>query len=57
MFLSLRFFRFHTEREEVLDYDILPPLDDDVQLSVEEYRRKLYQVDKYNSEKIILKFD
>ena len=37
--------RFHNARDEnVLDYDVLPPLDDDVQLSVDEYRRKLYEV-------------
>jgi len=29
--------------EPSLDRDIIPPLDDDVQLTVEEYRRKLYE--------------
>lgn len=37
--------KFHNPEEEIsLDYDIVPPLDDDVQLSVEEYRVKLYEV-------------
>ncbi|XP_048582518.1 extracellular signal-regulated kinase 2 [Nematostella vectensis] len=36
--------RFHNPEEEpALDCDIVPPLDDDVQLSVEEYRVKLYE--------------
>uniref|UniRef100_H2YYZ9 Mitogen-activated protein kinase 15 n=1 Tax=Ciona savignyi TaxID=51511 RepID=H2YYZ9_CIOSA len=35
--------KFHSSREEsMLDYDVLPPLDDDIQLSVAEYRCKLY---------------
>lgn len=39
--------KFHNPDEEPsLDYDIVPPLDDDVQLSVEEYRIKLYEVYK-----------
>ncbi|XP_022089630.1 extracellular signal-regulated kinase 2-like isoform X2 [Acanthaster planci] len=39
--------RFHNVAEEkVLDYDVIPPLDDDVQLSVGEYRRKLYEMIK-----------
>ena len=38
-------YRFQNLKEEkVLDYDVVPPLDDDVQLSVGEYRRKLYEV-------------
>ncbi|KAK3736297.1 hypothetical protein QZH41_020759 [Actinostola sp. cb2023] len=37
--------KFHNPEEELsLDYDVVPPLDDDVQLSVEEYRVKLYEV-------------
>lgn len=40
--------KFHNPDEEPsLDYDIVPPLDDDVQLSVEEYRIKLYEVYKH----------
>ncbi|XP_072017572.1 extracellular signal-regulated kinase 2-like isoform X2 [Amphiura filiformis] len=36
--------RFSNPAEEIaLDYDVVPPLDDDVQLSVNEYRRKLYE--------------
>ena len=27
-----------------MDYDVIPALDDDVQLSVDEYRVKLYEV-------------
>ncbi|XP_038047440.1 extracellular signal-regulated kinase 2-like isoform X2 [Patiria miniata] len=39
--------KFHNAAEEkVLDYDVVPPLDDDVQLSVGEYRRKLYEMIK-----------
>ena len=39
------FDRFSNPAEEIaLDYDVVPPLDDDVQLSVNEYRRKLYEV-------------
>eukprot|EP00058_Branchiostoma_floridae_P008094 XP_002593582.1 hypothetical protein BRAFLDRAFT_88155 [Branchiostoma floridae] len=37
--------RFHNASEELaLDYDVVPPLDDDVQLSVSEYRSKLYEL-------------
>ncbi|XP_071964033.1 extracellular signal-regulated kinase 2-like isoform X2 [Antedon mediterranea] len=37
--------RFHNPEEETsLDYDVIPPLDDDVQLSVNEYREKLYEM-------------
>ncbi|XP_076806688.1 extracellular signal-regulated kinase 2-like isoform X2 [Clavelina lepadiformis] len=37
--------KFHSSREEgSLDYDVLPPLDDDIQLSVAEYRCKLYEM-------------
>lgn len=38
-------FRFHCPaREPSLDYDVILPLGDDVQLSVAEYRNKLYEV-------------
>ena len=37
--------RFHNAAEEIsLNYDVVPPLSDDVQLTVEEYRNKLYEV-------------
>ncbi len=37
--------RFHNPTEERnIGYDVVPPLADDVQLSVEEYRNKLYEV-------------
>ncbi|XP_052684401.1 extracellular signal-regulated kinase 2-like isoform X3 [Crassostrea angulata] len=37
--------RFHNAAEEVsLNYDVVPPLSDDVQLTVEEYRNKLYEM-------------
>ena len=32
------------EEEPAMDYDVIPALDDDVQLTVEEYRVKLYEV-------------
>ncbi|KAK3089406.1 hypothetical protein FSP39_003376 [Pinctada imbricata] len=36
--------RFHNAAEEIsLNYDVVPPLSDDVQLTVEEYRNKLYE--------------
>ncbi|XP_073256948.1 extracellular signal-regulated kinase 2-like isoform X1 [Porites lutea] len=36
--------RFHNPEEEpAMDYDVIPALDDDVQLTVEEYRVKLYE--------------
>ena len=36
--------RFHNPDEEPsMDYDVIPALDDDVQLSVDEYRVKLYE--------------
>lgn len=39
--------RFHNPEEEPsMDYDVIPALNDDVQLSVEEYRVKLYEVGK-----------
>ena len=28
----------------MLNYDVLPPLDDDIQLTVAEYRNQLYEV-------------
>ena len=37
--------KFHNLSEEhSLLYDVIPPVDDDVQLSVAEYRDKLYEV-------------
>uniref|UniRef100_A0A8D0H7X0 mitogen-activated protein kinase n=1 Tax=Sphenodon punctatus TaxID=8508 RepID=A0A8D0H7X0_SPHPU len=37
--------RFHcSTKEPSLDYDVILPLDDDIQLSVAEYRNKLYEV-------------
>ncbi|XP_056018511.1 mitogen-activated protein kinase 15-like [Ostrea edulis] len=37
--------RFHNSAEEIsLNYDVVPPLSDDVQLTVEEYRNKLYEM-------------
>jgi len=37
--------KFHNPSEEhSLPYDVVPPVDDDVQLSVAEYRTKLYDV-------------
>ena len=37
--------RFHNPDEEpFMKCDVVPPLNDDVQLSVEEYRIKLYEV-------------
>lgn len=39
------FLRFHCpSREPSLDFDVILPLGDDVQLSVAEYRNKLYEV-------------
>lgn len=38
--------RFHNPDDEPsLGYEVIPALDDDVQLTVEQYRTKLYQVD------------
>lgn len=37
--------RFHNAAEEiVVGRDIVPPIDDNVQLTVDEYRSKLYEV-------------
>ena len=37
--------KFHKPADEVsLTYDVVPPVDDDVQLTVNEYRDKLYEV-------------
>ncbi|XP_052776856.1 mitogen-activated protein kinase 15-like isoform X2 [Mya arenaria] len=37
--------RFHNPKEEIsLNYDVVPPLSDDTQLSVDEYRTKLYEM-------------
>lgn len=39
--------KFHNPSEELsLSYDVVPPVDDDVQLSVAEYRTKLYDVSR-----------
>lgn len=39
--------RFHNPaREPALNYDIVLPVDDDVKLSVVQYRNKLYEVPK-----------
>lgn len=39
--------RFHNPTEEVtLNVDVRPPIDDNVQLSVHEYRQKLYEVSR-----------
>ena len=39
------FSRFHDPEEEIeLSHDVVPYLDDNVQLSIEEYRGKLYEV-------------
>ena len=36
---------FHNPSEEIVkDYDVVPPLSDDIQLTVDEYRKKLYEV-------------
>ena len=38
-------YRFHNPSEEVsLNFDVVPPLSDDVQLTVDQYRSKLYEV-------------
>ena len=37
--------RFHDPEEELeLNHDVVPYLDDNVQLTIEEYRDKLYEV-------------
>lgn len=37
--------KFYTPSEEMsLSYDVIPPVNDDVQLTVAEYRNKLYEV-------------
>jgi len=41
----LYFHRFHNPSGEIsLNFDVVPPLSDDVQLTVDEYRSKLYEV-------------
>ena len=38
-------FRFHDpDLESVIDHEIVPPINDECQLSIEEYRSKLYDV-------------
>ena len=42
--------RFHNPKEEIsLNYDVVPPLSDSEQLSVDEYRTKLYEVCIYHA--------
>ncbi len=54
--LSICHARFHNPaREPSLVYDVILPLDDDVQLSVTQYRNKLYEVSG-NIPFIIFKF-
>lgn len=37
--------RFNTKKEPLdLGYQVIPPIDDDIQLSVDEYRSKLYRM-------------
>ncbi len=37
--------RFHNPSEEIIKgYDVVPQLSDDIQLTVDEYRKKLYEV-------------
>ena len=37
--------RFHNPSEEITKgYDVVPQLSDDIQLTVDEYRKKLYEV-------------
>jgi mitogen-activated protein kinase 15 len=37
--------RFHNASEEIVKgYDVVPQLSDDIQLTVDEYRKKLYEV-------------
>ena len=37
--------RFHNSADEIsLNFDVVPPLSDDVQLTVDQYRSKLYEV-------------
>jgi len=40
-------FRYCRGGELILDRDVTPPLDDDIQLSVSEYRNKLYEMITY----------
>ena len=40
--------RFHNPSEEIIKgYDVVPQLSDDIQLTVDEYRKKLYEVKIY----------
>jgi mitogen-activated protein kinase 15 len=39
--------RFHNPSEEITKgYDVVPQLSDDIQLTVDEYRKKLYEVNQ-----------
>lgn len=45
MLLIAVLFRFHNPAEEtVIGRDVVPPINDDIQLTVEEYRNNLYEV-------------
>ena len=47
--------RFHNAAEEIsLNYDVVPPLSDDVQLTVDEYRTKLYEVCNFLDAQLIV---
>ena len=42
---SVVFNRFHNPKEEITKgYDVVPQFSDDIQLTVDEYRKKLYEV-------------
>ncbi len=48
-FTSLLFIRFHNPSEEITKgYDVVPQLSDDIQLTVDEYRKKLYEVNIFH---------
>ncbi len=56
--LFISFIRFHNPSEEITKgYDVVPQLSDDIQLTVDEYRKKLYEVNKiYRINLIIIQF-
>lgn len=44
---------FHNPKEEITKgYDVVPQLSDDIQLTVDEYRKKLYEVMNYQNSRI-----
>lgn len=46
--LFIYLIRFHSESQEPkIGRDIVPPVDDDIQLTVDEYRQNLYEVVLY----------